>query len=432
MSSTISTDKFVIEGLAGAKKLSGRVKVQGAKNAALKLFAASILFKDEINLSNVPDIEDIHRVSELLEDFGVKISNKKDIFNLNTKGVKSKPFNVETAKRMRSSIVLTGPMLSRFGQVVFPFPGGCVIGKRPIDLFIDGYKKMGASVKEENNIFTINVNNKKLRGAEIFFKIQSVTATETFMIAAVLAKGRTVLKNCALEPEIVDLGEFLIAGGAKISGLGTPTIIIEGGELLSGADFTHHIIPDRIDAGSFIILGALAAKELVVEDIRPDHLDAPLNILRAMGVKMEIGDNYVKVKGNENVKYRAIDIKTHEYPGFITDLQAPMAVLLTQAYGQSFIFETIYENRLSYLEEINRMGAKTKLLDAHRAIIDGPTPLTGKNLESPDLRAGLAYVLAAIVAKGKSVIHNVYNIDRGYAEIDKRLRNLGVKITRIK
>ncbi len=427
-----TTDKFVIEGLAGAKKLRGKVQIKGAKNAALKLFAASILFQDEINLSNVPDIEDIHRISELLDDFGIKISNKKDVYNLTTKNIKSKPFDVEIAKRMRSSIVLTGPMLSRFGKVVFPFPGGCVIGKRPIDIFIDGYKKMGATIKEEDNVFTVTAKNKQLHGAEIFFKIQSVTATETMMMAATLAKGTTVLKNCALEPEIVDLGEFLINGGAKISGLGTPTITIEGGELLFGSDFTHHIIPDRIDAGSFIMLGALAAKDLTVEDIRPEHLDAPLAALKAMGVKMEVGENYVRIKGNEKSKYQAVDIKTHEYPGFITDLQAPMAVLLTQAHGQSFIFETIYENRLNYLEAINRMGATTKLLDAHRAIIDGPTPLAGKEMESPDLRAGLAYVLAAIVAKGKSVVHNVYNIDRGYADIDKRLRDLGVKITRIK
>ena len=219
-----TTDKFVIEGLAGAKKLRGKVQIKGAKNAALKLFAASILFQDEINLSNVPDIEDIHRISELLDDFGIKISNKKDVYNLTTKNIKSKPFDVEIAKRMRSSIVLTGPMLSRFGKVVFPFPGGCVIGKRPIDIFIDGYKKMGATIKEEDNVFTVTAKNKQLHGAEIFFKIQSVTATETMMMAATLAKGTTVLKNCALEPEIVDLGEFLINGGAKISGLGTPTI----------------------------------------------------------------------------------------------------------------------------------------------------------------------------------------------------------------
>jgi len=427
-------DKFIINGLAGSKKLEGQITVGGAKNVALKVLAASILFKDGFSLVNVPEIEDVHQVLAILQSLGIK--NKQiepHCYQLDSSAAKEFILPSDLAKKLRASIVLTGPLLARFGRVIFPYPGGCVIGKRPIDMFLSGYKKMGAQIREEGENFIIEAPAGKLQGAEIFFKNQSVTNTETFMMAGVLAAGKTILKNCALEPEIVSLGEFLNDCGAKITGLGTSTIEIEGGELLSGAGKTYETLPDRIEAGSFLILGAIGASALTINKCRPDHLDSLLNLMREAGVMIETGLDWIKVINNEkNKKFSAVDIKTHEYPGFPTDLQAPFSIFLTQVEGQSFIFETIFEGRLNYLEALNRMGAKTKILDVHRAIIDGPTPLEGREIESPDLRAGLAYVLAAIIASGQSVVHNVVYIDRGYEKIEERLRLIGVKIERAK
>jgi len=428
-----TNDQFVITGLAGAKTLSGQISVGGAKNAILKVLAASVLFRDGFSVGNVPIIEDVAQMLNLLKELGGQVKAlDPHRYELKTDLLNRFVLDPGLSKRLRASIVLTGPLLARFGEVRFPHPGGCVIGKRPIDLFLESFKKMGARIIEEGELFIIKAENSKLKGAEIFFKNQSVTATETFMMAGVLAEGETILKNCALEPEIVSLGEFLIAGGAKIAGLGTSTLEIEGGDLLSGQDQVYETIPDRIEAGSFIVLGALAAKDLTITNCRPEHLDSLINLLCSTGVEIEIGDNWVKVKNTRpEKKFSAVDIKTHEYPGFPTDLQAPMSIFLTQAAGQSFIFETIFEGRLNYLEALNRLGAKTKILDAYRAIIDGPTKLEGREIESPDLRAGLAYVLAAIIASGRSVVHNVGYIDRGHERIEDRLKIIGVKIERI-
>jgi len=449
-------DKFIIDGLAGAKTLTGQVTVGGAKNEVLKVLCATPLFKDGFNLTNVPEIEDVRRTIELLERLGVRVQRtEKNKYTVAISDLEVKPRGLrgltskfslpeDISKKLRASIVITGPLLARFGQVNFPYPGGCVIGKRPIDLFLAGFKKMGAEVVEnglpgQGGNFTVKVSGGKLQGAEIFFKNQSVTATETFMMAGVLAEGKTILKNCATEPEVESLGAWLNECGAKISGLGTSTITILGGELLSGQDKTHETLPDRIEAGSFLVLGALAAKELTITKCRPEHLTALIDLLKEAGVKIETGTDWIKVTEGNPLKasqgfpsVTAVDIKTHEYPGFPTDLQAPFSIFLTQALGQSFIFETIFEGRLNYLEALNRMGAKAKILDAHRAIIDGPTRLTAHEIESPDLRAGLAYVLAAIIASGQSIVHNVEYIDRGYEKIEERLRAIGVKIERVK
>ena len=424
---------FVIEGLAGKKTLSGEIAVGGAKNAILKVIAAAPLFKDEYTLTNVPGIEDVHRAVEVLEDLGAKVEIRSPgTYFVEINGLSSSVLTPEIAKRMRASLVFTGPLLARFGQVSFPHPGGCVIGKRPIDIFLEGYEAMGATVSLVDNTYTVTAKGGKLKGAEIFFRVQSVTATETFMMAAVLAEGKTILKNCALEPETVSLGEFLVECGAKITGLGTSTIEIEGGELLSGAGKTYTTVPDRIEAGSFIVLGALCASDLKVTGCEPKHLDALLHMLKEARVNFEVGPDYVRVKNTGVEKFRAVDVKTHEYPGFPTDLQAPMGIFLTQAEGESFIFETIFEGRLGYLETFNAMGAETRLLDAHTAMVKGPTPLKDRELESPDLRAGLAYILAALVAEGTSTIHNIYFIDRGYEKIDERLEKLGAKIKRVR
>ena len=428
----IKDDRFIIAGLGGAKTLKGEIIIGGAKNEALKVLAGSVLFKDGFAVDNMPEIEDVRKIVELLERLGVKFEQpKKNFYSLDTTGLKEFTLPADISKKLRASIVITGPLLSRFGKVVFPYPGGCVIGKRPIDMFLSGFRKMGATISEDGETFTVEAVGGKLVGAEIFFKQQSVTSTETFMMAGVLAEGKTILKNCPVEPEIVGLGEWLNECGAKISGLGTSTVTIEGGELLNGKDKTHHTLADRIEAGSFLILGALAARELTIKECRPDHLDALIAYLAEAGVKIETGSDWIKVINTGEEKFSALDVKTHEYPGFPTDLQAPFSIFLTQTEGQSYIFETIFEGRLNYFEALNRMGAKVKVLDSHRAIIDGPTPLSGREIESPDLRAGLAYVLAAIIASGQSVVHNVEYIDRGYEEIEKRLASLGLNIKRV-
>ncbi len=423
-------DKLVIEGLAGRRELAGRIPVKGAKNAALKALAAGLLFRDSVHLTKVPEIDDVSRMVELLEDLGVGVERDGDVYQLQTDKIKHSSICPKISAHLRASVVLAGPLLARTGRVTFPHPGGCVIGKRPIDFFLENFAKMGATVKNGDAAYELIAGGGKLKGADLFFRLASVTGTETFMMAGVLAEGETIIRNAAMEPEIVSLGEFLNQCGAQIAGLGTPTITIQGGELLTGAGQTYETIADRIEAGSFIILGALAGRDLTVTDFDPSLLESLLHSLRLAGVQMEVGVDSVRIVGAQPA-LTALEIKTHEYPGFPTDLQAPMAVFLTQTVGQSYIFETIFEGRLNYLETLERMGAKARIIDVHRAFIDGPTPLAGKEVESPDLRAGLAYVLAGIIASGRTVVHNIHYIDRGYESIDQRLAKVGVNIKRI-
>ncbi len=420
---------LVIKGFGGERKIQGTVRVTGAKNAALKAIAATVLFRDEVNLSNIPEINDVKKMFDMLRGMGAEITKtKRGAYTVSIARGFSTDLSSEIAKRMRASVVLTGPVLARYGKVSFPHPGGCVIGARPLDLFVSGFEKMGAIVTVKNGTYVVEAKS-GLKGAEFFLKNQSVTVTETFMMAGVLAKGTTVIKNSAMEPEIADLAEFLNKCGAKISGAGTPTITIKGGKLLSGKGHLYKTMPDRIEAGSFLILGALAARELCITNCNPAHLESPIEILRSAGVAIEIKKTEIIVRAPSHIK--AVDIKTHEYPGFPTDLQAPMTVFLTQAEGDSRVFETIFEGRLNYTEALTTMGAQITMMDPHRVFVHGKTELHGRKLESPDLRAGLAFVIAAIVAKGESVIHNVDNtIDRGYEDIDGRLRAIGVEIER--
>lgn len=433
-------DSFRIKGLAGKKTLSGKVKIHGAKNAILQAFATSLLFKDSATLANVPAIEDTQRMIELLTELGITITPVDDhTYTITLPEHVTTELPYELSRKLRASIVLTGPVLAREGTVAFPHPGGCVIGNRPIDIFLDGFEKMGATLSENEKEYSLTAPKNKngvpqLRGAEIFLRVPSVTATQTFMMAAVLAEGRTVIKNAALEPETESLADFLNECGAKISGAGTTTITIEGGEMLSGKGKTYTAPPDRIEAGSFLILGALAADHLVLENCNPNHVEAAIDMLKRAGVPIETTESTITIKGNGKIKnssFKSFDIKTHEYPGFPTDLQAPAVVFLTQASGDSLVFETIFEGRLNFTEGLIRMGADIKMWDTHRITVKGPTPLKGRDLEGPDIRAGLAYIIAGIVAKGESVIHNAYYIDRGYQKIENRLRDIGVDIERI-
>ena len=408
--------KFVVEGLAGQKTLRGEIAVRGAKNAALKALAASVLFDDAVVYENLPDIEDVKRMQELLA--GLLAPSK----------VEGPVLKKEIAERLRASIVLTGPVLARYGTVTFPFPGGCVLGERPIDLFLEGYKAMGAVVEEKDDLFTITGT---LKGARIFFPSVSVTATETLLLAAVLAQGETVLQNAAMEPEIGALIEYLNSCGAHIEGAGTPTLTIAGtgGTLLHSNGLPYVTPPDRIETGSFVILAALAGDDVKITNCEPRHVDALLVLLRRAGVSVEVGESTITIK-NKKGPYKSVSVRTHEYPGFPTDLQAPMAVFLTQCQGEATILETIFDGRFRYADDLIRMGGGITVMNPHKILIKGPTPLSRKELESPDLRGGLAYIIAAAVAEGTSTIDNAYLIDRGYEHIESRLQSLGLNIKR--
>ncbi|MBU2081849.1 UDP-N-acetylglucosamine 1-carboxyvinyltransferase [Patescibacteria group bacterium] len=413
-------ERFIIN---GGKKLEGNIAVYSAKNAALKILAASVLTSKPVKIANLPRIEDINRMKELLSDLGVK--NNSDIFDCSR--LKNSVLNYDIADRFRASIVLTGPLLARFGRVSFPHPGGCTLGKRPIDFFVGGFKAFGASIKRTGSNFTAIAKNKKLIGNKFVFPMISVTGTETLMMAAVLAEGKTVLKNTACEPEIENLATFLNSLGAKIYGAGTPTITIEGVKSLKGGEWAG--MPDRIEAGTFIILGVATNSNIKVENCDTSHLDVLLTMLEKAGANLEIGKDYVIVKPSKKLK--SVDITTREYPGFATDLQAPFTVLMTQAEGISLIHETIYNGRLFYTDILNQMGADITMADPHRVIVRGPAPLSGKKIYSPDIRAGMALLIAALIAKGESVIDNIYQIDRGYYKIDERLKALGADIKRV-
>lgn len=426
----IKNEQFTIQGLKGAKKLRGSIAVKGAKNAVLKSMAASILFEDPLMLGNVPQIEDVERMAEILRGLGASAARVgSDGYAIDTRAVQSAELDDDLARRLRASIVFAGPLLGRFGRASFPHPGGDVIGPRPINLFLEGFKAMGCEVVAANDRYTVTAKN-GLQGAEIFFLFVTVTGTETLMMAATQAKGKTVLKNAAMEPEITALAEFLNACGANIKGAGTPTIEIEGGGLLRSEGKVFNTTPDRIEAGTFMFLGALAAEELVIENCEPKHCDMLIRLLRESGTEVETAATSITVRNGSRQERRPLAVRTHEYPGFATDLQPPMVVYLTQAPGESSVFETIWGGRLNYTGDLVRMGADITLWNPQQITIKGPTPLRGQELESPDIRAGLAFLMAAAIAEGTSTLHNIYHIDRGYEKIEERLQNIGLDIKR--
>ncbi len=426
----MNREQFIVQGLCGTRKLKGEISVKGAKNAVLKSMAASLLFSDTVSISNVPDIEDVERVSELLVDLGASVQREHAVCKINTGTVTKSDLDDHVARTLRASIVFTGPLLSRFGRVSFPHPGGDVIGPRPINLFLDGFKRMGATVTQVGDRYEVHTL-KGLQGAEIFFMFVTVTGTETLMMAAVLATGTTVLKNAAMEPEIVELALFLVSCGANITGAGTPTITIHGsaGRLLEAKGKTLRTTPDRIEAGTFLLLGALAAEELTITDCNPFHCDMLIALLAESGVEIETTDSTISLRA-DNVRRMPLNVRTHEYPGFATDIQPPMVVYLTQTQGESTIFETIWGGRLAYTQDLIAMGANITVWNAQQATIKGPTPLHGRDLESPDIRAGLAFLMAAAIAEGTSTIDHIYHIDRGYERIEERLSKIGLNITR--
>jgi len=415
--------KFIIK---GNKKLSGQIEVKGAKNLALKIIPASILSDKKIFISNLPDIEDIGRSLELLSSFGAKIKKNNDKCEIEVKKIIKNNLDPYFANKFRASIMFVGPILARIGEVNFPHPGGCVLGAggRPIDLFLDGFKALGAEIKIKNNYY--NIKAKKLNGGNYFFTKVSVTGTESLMLTAILTDGLTTLKNCALEPEIKILADYLNSQGAKIKGAGTTTIEIEGVKKINAGNF--NIIPDRIETGTFAIMAAATNSEITITKCNPSHIEILLNIFKKIGINFKTGKDWIKIIPAK--KILPFSIKTHEYPGFPTDLQAPFTVLMTQAEGSSLIHETIYDRRLLYTDMLMQMGANIIMCDPHRVVINGPTKLHGHKLTSPDLRAGIAMIIAALIANGKTEIDNIYQIDRGYEKIDERLKKIGADIKR--
>jgi UDP-N-acetylglucosamine 1-carboxyvinyltransferase len=416
--------KYIIE---GGHELAGEISVKGAKNAALKIIPAALLSADPIFISNLPQIEDVHQALDLIKDLGAKVILDGDKCQIHIPNVTTSELKPQFANKLRASIVFVGPLLARTGEVRFPHPGGCVIGagKRPIDLFLEGFVEFGAKLSVKDGYYHLEA--KRLRGCSYFFTTVSVTGTETLMMAATLAKGKTVLKNCACEPEIKALAEYLNAQGAKISGAGTPTIVIEGVEKLAAGEF--RIIPDRIETGTFAILAAAAQAHLHITDCVPEHIEILLSIFQKIGVKFKTSPDSLEIFPSQKLK--AYGIKTHEYPGFPTDLQSPYTVLATQTKGSSIIHETIYDRRLLFTDMLTQMGADIIMCDPHRVVVNGPTPLAGRKLTSPDLRAGIAMIIAGLIAKGKTEIDNIYQIERGYESIDSRLRSLGADINKV-
>lgn len=419
-------EKFIIK---GGKPLKGTIEVKGAKNAALKVFAASLLSDKKWVIENAPSIEDISRMAELVSDLGVDIfHNSQGNYEIQAKNLKKVKLRQDLSQQLRASIVLAGPILAREGEVSFSYPGGCVVGRRPIDIFLAGFEALGAKVTQTKSLFHLVTRGRTLQGNKFVFPRISVTATECLMLAAVLAKGKTILKNTASEPEIPALAEFLNKCGAKIKGAGTHTIEIEGVKKLSGGNYK--VIPDRIEAGTFAILGAATNSNIKITKCNPGHLEALWVALRKAGVNFELEKDSVIIKPTKHLG--PTNIVTHEYPGFATDIQASFTVLMTQVRGQSLIHETIYEGRLFYTQSLNQMGANIVMCDPHRIIVNGPSSLYGCRIVSPDIRAGIALLIAALVAQGRTTIENIYQIDRGYERIEERLAKLGADIKRVK
>lgn len=422
--------------IVGGKNLSGEIEVRGSKNATTPILAATLLTKEKCVISNIPLIEDVFRMIEIIESLGAKVSWKsKRTVEIEAKNIDASKMDLVAVKRLRSSILLLGALSGRISNFEIPYPGGCVIGARPLDTHFDALLKMGVRTNEKE--IKINgkmsgcyfVDSSKKKSAEVVLKEFSVTGTENAMMLAAKIPGKTIIKIAATEPHVEDLGRALIKMGAKIKGLGTHTLEIWGRKNLKG--MKHEIIPDANEAATFLIMGVVTKSPIVVKNALEQHLDLVLEKLREFGADFEIGKNKIKVIPPKEI-LSVTKVDTRPYPGIPTDVQAPFGVLATQAKGKTFIHDSLYEGRFNYVSEIKKMGAKAKTLDVHRAIIEGPTKLKGKIITSFDLRAGASLIIAALVASGKTIIKEIYQVDRGYERIEERLSKLGADIKRIK
>jgi len=411
--------------VSGGARLAGRVTVSGAKNSALKLMAAALLSPGASILHNVPDIVDVRTMSEVIAHLGARVRRDGGTLTVETGSVESVVAPYELVQRMRASIQIMGPLVARFGRARVAMPGGCNLGPRKLDFHLRGLTQLGAEVTQDHGF--IEVSAARLRGAPVFLDYPSVGATENLLMAAVLAEGTTVIDNAAREPEIVDLGKFLVSMGADIEGSGTSQVVVRGVDELRPAE--HTVMGDRIEAGTFLIAGALTGGDVEVEGIPPHTLEIFLAKLRSIGVLVQENTRMVRAWGDP-AYYAAADIATLPYPGFATDLQAQMMVLLSLAAGASIVTENVFENRFGFVDELMRLGADIKVAGNH-AVVNGGRAFTGAIVRCPDLRAGAALVLAGLVAEGTTEVRGIAHIDRGYERFDDKLRTLGADIRRV-
>ena len=418
-------DKLIIE---GGVPLHGEVVVSGAKNAALPILCAGLLAETPFTLTGVPELRDVASTLKLLDTMGVKVSKQADQVTLDASDVASFEATYEMVKTMRASILVLGPLLARFGTARVSLPGGCAIGSRPVDLHIKGLQAMGAAMHITHGYIqasTLHLPNRRLQGAKYYMDLVTVTGTENLMMAAALAQGTTVLENAAKEPEVVDLAECLNKMGAKIKGAGTDTITIEGVERLIGAQ--HHIVCDRIEAGTYMVAAAMTGGEVTLKNARPDLLEAVIEKLREAGAQISHDANSITVKSDGKLK--AVNVRTAPHPAFPTDMQAQFMAMNTIAEGVSTVIETIFENRFMHVQELQRMGANIDV-QGNTALVKGVSVLEGANVMATDLRASAGLVLAGLVAEGETVIDRIYHLDRGYEKLEEKLNQLGAKVRR--
>jgi UDP-N-acetylglucosamine 1-carboxyvinyltransferase len=415
-------DRIVI---TGGTPLHGEVQISGAKNSALPLLASTILGGEECVLTNVPRVVDVMTMGKLLSMLGASVVHEGNRAVVRADVIHATQAPYELVKTMRASVLVLGPLLARWGEATVSMPGGCAIGSRPVNLHLAGLTKLGAEVSIEHGY--IRAKAKRLQGARIYCDTPSVTGTENLMMAASLAQGTTVIENAAKEPEVVDLADFLVKRGARIAGAGTDVITIEGVRELRGSD--HEVIPDRIEAGTHLVAGAITKGSVMVNRCRPDHLEALLMKLREAGATIQVEKERVRLSVTKRL--RSMDIRTLPFPGFPTDMQAQMVALMTVSEGTSVIAETVFESRFMHVEELRRMGADIKV-EGNRAVVTGPTRLAGAPVMASDLRASAGLILAGLAAEGVTEVLRVYHLDRGYERIEEKLRGLGAKIERKK
>ncbi len=416
-------EKLIVK---GGKRLVGTVKTSGAKNAVLPIIAASIMGTSPSHFDEVPMLEDVRTISEVLRSLGIKVESKeKNCLDIDSTVVESYEPPCELMRNMRASFFVMGPLLARMGKARIYMPGGCAIGARPVDIHLKGFEALGVVLDQQDGFIEATTPN-GLKGATIYFDFPSVGATENVMMAAALAEGVTILENAAEEPEIVALASYLNKMGAKIRGAGTDVIRIEGVKELHGADYT--IIPDRIEAGTYMIAAAMTGGDVVVDNVLPEHQKPLIAKLREAGAIVEEDIDKVRVIGNGTLK--GVSVKTLPYPGFPTDMQAQMMAMMVVSEGKSKVTETVFENRFMHVEELNRMGATITTSD-RSANIEGPAKLVGCDVRATDLRAGAAMILAGLVAEGETRIGDLHHIDRGYEDIVEKLKNLGADIERV-
>ena len=410
--------------IEGGHQLEGEVTISGAKNATVALIPAAVLANGPVTIVGIPQIADVNNLCEILNILNIEVTKvADDHLIIDPTNMKNTDIVQDAVTKLRASYYFMGALLGKYGHVRMKMPGGCYLGPRPIDLHIKGFEALGAEVKFEKGCYEITA--KELIGTKIFLDIASVGATINIMMAAVYAKGRTTIENAAKEPEIIDVATLLNKMGAKVRGAGTNVITIDGVDNLMGC--FHEIIPDRIEAGTFIVIAAACAKKMRINNVIPQHLESLLSKLDEMGVNMHVGIDYVEVEESKDLK--GTDVTTKPYPGFATDLQQPLTVLMTQAKGESKVEDTIYPERFKHCYELTKMGANIEVRNGE-ADIEGPTPLGGTEVVATDLRCGAAMVVAGLIADGVTTISDIYHIDRGYSELDKKLTALGAKIWR--